>query len=273
MSTRLRGHSVYLFVSLVLTSITLLGCGGGGAPAPPPCDPLYQLCGPFPPAYFPAITSLSPASATVGTNGLGLTINGSHFTSSSSVLWNGSTLSTAFVNSGTLQAQVPAADLQVTGMATVSVTDPTEGSSGSLAFVINPATLQVTVVNVVANDLAWDPVYQKIYLSLQNSNTLQVVDPQTGTLESSTYTGDTPDQLAVSATSQYLYVGLDGTASVQRLTLPNLETDISIPLGSDPSNIPYSATELLVARIPITPCPWSAAMRPRHRPRQLLGRC
>lgn len=50
--------------------------------------------------------------------------------------------------------------------------------------------------------------------------------------------------IAASSSSKYLYVSLPGTSSVQRLTLPNLGTDIAIPLGSDPFYGPFYALDL-----------------------------
>ncbi|MGA3237357.1 MAG: IPT/TIG domain-containing protein [Bryobacteraceae bacterium] len=117
------------------------------------------------------------------------------------------------------------------------------------APVSSSPTLAVTAVNIPANSLAWDPVYQKIYLSLPsadgaNGNAIQVMDPVTGVLSANIFAGSEPDLLAVSSTSQYLYVGLDGSSSVQRLTLPNLATDIKIELGSGSNDGAYFASDL-----------------------------
>ena len=57
----------------------------------------------------PTITSLSPNSATAGGPALTLTVNGSGFLNGSNVLWNGSSLSTSYLNSNQLIASVPAA--------------------------------------------------------------------------------------------------------------------------------------------------------------------
>ena len=53
--------------------------------------------------------------------------------------------------------------------------------------------------------------------------------------------------LAISDDAKYLYVGLDGKGTVQRLLLPGLTPDISIPLGSDPNLGAYHALDLQVA--------------------------
>jgi len=114
----------------------------------------------------------------------------------------------------------------------------------------NPVGL--TSVSVGANDLAWDPVYGKIYLSIpstapSNANSVQPMDPVTGILETPISVGKEPDMLSVSSKSEYLYVGLDGAGSVQRLTLPSLSSGIQIALGSDPSYGSYLAMDLQAA--------------------------
>jgi hypothetical protein len=110
-------------------------------------------------------------------------------------------------------------------------------------------TLAVTEVNIPANSLAWDPVSRKIYLSLPsaagaNGNAIQVLDPATGVLGANVFAGSEPNLVAISATSKYLYVGVNGASSVQRFTLPNLATDISIALGNNSFDGPYFALDL-----------------------------
>ena len=111
------------------------------------------------------------------------------------------------------------------------------------------STLSIQAVNLNANSLAWDPQYQKIYLSLPsadgaNGNAIQVYDPVTGKLGANVFAGSEPNLLAVSATSQYLYVSLNGASLVQRLTLPALGKDIQIPLGDSSLNGAYFAGDL-----------------------------
>jgi hypothetical protein len=154
-----------------------------------------------------------------------------------------------------INAYVPGTDLQTTGKATVTVSSPTPGggTSNALTFAITSTpTSGATVVNVVANDLAWDAVNQTIYLSLpssdgSNGNSVQGFDPTTANLGTPVLVGKEPYLLSVSANSQYLYVGLNGDNSVQRLTLPKLGTDITIPLGSDPVYGSFHAEDLQAA--------------------------
>lgn len=91
-----------------------------------------------------AINGLSPTSAYVGAQSFTLTVNGSDFSSQSAVLWNGTQLQTSYVNSSQLTAQVPASDIATAGSAAVTVSDPTNGTSNSSSFTINPSPIAIT---------------------------------------------------------------------------------------------------------------------------------
>ena len=101
-----------------------------------------QVMGGTPGNPIPAISSLSPSSATVSGSAFNLTVNGSNFISSSTVQWNGSARTTTFVNSAKLTAQIPASDLATVKIATVTVFNAAPGggtSSAQTLTVGNPA--------------------------------------------------------------------------------------------------------------------------------------
>jgi phage tail sheath protein FI len=81
----------------------------------------------------PAISSLSPASVAPASAAFTLTVNGSNFISGSVVDWNGTALTTTFVNASQLTAAVPASDVAAAGTASVTVTNPTPGGGISAA--------------------------------------------------------------------------------------------------------------------------------------------
>lgn len=89
------------------------------------------------------LLALSPALAYAGGQGFTLTVNGSTFTQQSTVLWNGNSLPTTYVSSSQLTAQVPTSDIATTGTATVSVSDPTYGTSNTENFSIKPSPLAI----------------------------------------------------------------------------------------------------------------------------------
>lgn len=90
---------------------------------------------------------------------------------------------------------------------------------------------------VKANDIAWDENRQVIYVAIapdapDHANTIGVLDPGTGTFLSYAPVGNDPRKLELSADGQYLYVGLRGASEIQRLSLPSLALDLTIPLGA-----------------------------------------
>ncbi len=95
------------------------------------CNALNPLCGSSRPS--PVIGSLSPSTVTLAQvqKGFLLTVNGSHFVSSSVVVVNGTTLSTLATSSQQLQTMITTAVISATGTASVKVNTPS-GNSGNL---------------------------------------------------------------------------------------------------------------------------------------------
>jgi len=100
------------------------------------------------------LTSLSPNGATVGGPAFTLTVNGSSFVSGSTVQWNGSPLSTSFVNGTQLTAAVPASLIANSGSASVTVVNPGSTASSALPFSINPVTVGGPVITSFSPGLA-----------------------------------------------------------------------------------------------------------------------
>lgn len=89
----------------------------------------------------PAITGLSPASASAGGGGFLLTITGKNFLRNSAVQWNGGAsqpaIQTAYVSSTQLTAIVSAAEIAIAGVASVTVVSPAPaGNSTAASFTI-----------------------------------------------------------------------------------------------------------------------------------------
>ena len=101
----------------------------------------------------PAITSLSPDSATMGGPAFTLTVNGSNFVSDSTVHWDGSPRTTAFVSSTRLTADITAADIATVGTVSVTVVNllaPGGGTSNALSFTISNPTPTITSLSPVS---------------------------------------------------------------------------------------------------------------------------
>jgi len=74
-----------------------------------------------------AIQSINPTAAFVGSAALSMTVTGSGFVPGSTVLFNGTTLSTTFVSANQLTAVVPASSLGAAGDFPVAVSNPPPG--------------------------------------------------------------------------------------------------------------------------------------------------
>lgn len=140
-----------------LFAALLCGCGGGGGTA---------SVTPGSPA--PQITSLSPDNANAGDGPIMLTVNGTEFLQTSSVLWNDTMLSTTYVSAAQLTADVPSAETANAGTANVKVGNPAPGGATSAAtiFTINapsgsaPSLVQFAKVQTMNADFENDSTVQ-----------------------------------------------------------------------------------------------------------------
>jgi hypothetical protein len=203
------------------------------------------------PNPVPFVLSLYPDFVTAGSAGFTMNVNGSGFNASSVVEWNGSPRSALLYGTGQLQVQITSADVLTAGDAQITVSNaaPGGGVSNAAEFQI---LYQPVSVNQVTNDMVWDPLNQVIYISVPSSasthpNQVCILNPVTAVIGICQGAGSEPDVLAISDDSQFLYVGEDGTGTVQRFTLPSLVPDISYFLGNYSNGVPYYAIDLQVA--------------------------
>lgn len=106
----------------VLLSIVLPGCGGTGN---------GNSSGGGPPNPVPAIAAISPNGSQQNGSSFTLSVVGSNFLSASTVQWNTGPLSTTFVNSQLLTAEVPASAISGAGSQIVTVVNPAPGGGPS----------------------------------------------------------------------------------------------------------------------------------------------
>jgi hypothetical protein len=195
---------------------------------------------------IPSINALNPNSAMAGSNGLLVDLSGYWLSNSDTVEWNGSPRTDT--SQGFLAARVNASDLTTPGYASVTVVTPDGIVSNAAEFQI---LYQPTAVNQSTNEIVWDAVNQVLYISVPSSastnpNQVCVLNPTTQAI-TNCQTGNEPNALAISDDSQFLYVGMDGSNSVQRFILPSLTPDISFSVGTDPYDGPYVALDIEVA--------------------------
>ncbi|HEY2992073.1 MAG TPA: hypothetical protein VGM22_04620, partial [Methylomirabilota bacterium] len=87
-----------------------------------------------------------------------------------------------------------------------------------------------------AADVVWDPLRGRLYASVptgEHADSVAVVDPQTGTVESFIAVGSRPNVLAISDDARYLYVGLLGEPVVVRVDLATRTVNLRIDLGRE----------------------------------------
>lgn len=104
-------------------------------------------------------------------------------------------------------------------------------------------------IAVSAVDLVWDDASEKIYLSSpssapSNPDSIVSLDPVAGEVGAAAFAGSGPTYSAVSDDSHFLYVSLEGSHSIRRFILPDLDPDIEIQMGSYPEG-PLFAGEIL----------------------------
>jgi hypothetical protein len=199
----------------------------------------------------PSLASLSPSFVNAGSPGFILTLTGTNFIPVSTIQWNGANVPTNYLSQTQLETQIPAASIATSGFAGITVVNPGPGGGTSTAMIFSIAYTPL-VVNQKASDLVWDPTHQLIYVSVpslasSNGNTITAIDPLTGNIKASQFAGSEPDRLAISGDDQFLYAGIDGSASVERFTLPGLLPDIKYSLGADSTSGPRWAADIGVA--------------------------
>lgn len=118
-------------LSVLLIMMLSVGCGGYGSGS-----------GTQPPST-PNISSLMPNGATAGGGDFLLQVNGTGFASNSVIFWNSTNVPTTYVSAQEVTANIPAADIDTAGTASVYVNNPGTGiyamgvNSNTVSFPIN----------------------------------------------------------------------------------------------------------------------------------------
>ena len=101
----------------------------------------------------PALTSLSPNNALVGSGAFALTVEGTGFVPSSKVRWSGQDRATNFVSNTQLTASIPASDLLLAGTVAVTVFNaaPGGGTSNPLNFIVSPPNPNPSIASLNPN--------------------------------------------------------------------------------------------------------------------------
>ncbi len=103
----------------------------------------------------PAISGLSPNSATAAGPKFTLTVNGIGFVSGSNVQWNGSAVATTYVSATQLTATIPATLIASAGGASVTVLNISTGTSNAVTFVVFSPNPNVQTISHIADGGGW----------------------------------------------------------------------------------------------------------------------
>lgn len=200
------------------------------------------------PATTPTLTNISPTKTAVGSPGFTLTLNGMNFAPGCVAYFGSTALQTTVVSDVQLTAQVPASLLTAVAEVPVTAQNTQSKQSNPIPFLVG-----MNIFFGEVNDLQWDNARNTLYISqpgtsTKQPDTVEAIDPISLVVlwTYSPGTGSEPDHLALSADGKYLYVGLDGKGTVERLALGNQTAtpDISIPLGSDSNLGAYYAMDI-----------------------------
>lgn len=180
----------------------------------------------------PVLTGISPNIVQAGSGAVTLTVTGTGFNASSTVKVNGTALATTYVSSSELTANVTPSLVANYGWEPVTVSNPAPGGGSSLVL---PLTIY-SVVNLLANDILFDPFTRQIYATVPSAstpltgNSVAALDPVTGNLGTPIIVGSEPNVMAETSDGKYLYVGLSGANSLARFNLVTQTLEATYPL-------------------------------------------
>lgn len=139
-------HGTLLYIVL-LGSLVLCSCGAGagGKGAPPPPSISIKGVG----VFYSISSPLSLPYAISGQGSFTMPVDGTGFSASSVVEWNGNPLPTQFGDSTDLAASVSSALIAAPGTATITVVDGGARSNAVILPIASPATVSAGVTQLV----------------------------------------------------------------------------------------------------------------------------
>lgn len=191
----------------------------------------------------PVLSSIAPVSITAGAPDFYLTLSGTNFVSSSTVLINGTPTQPESSSGTTASVLIPASAVSTVGAVTIAVSSPAPGGGTSAPQTLNviSANNRIRTVDIEAADLGWDPAHSLLIASTlsgssNNPNSIVTIDPLQGTVITAASLPSQPSGISVTSDGTYVYVTLPSTGQIERFTLPSLAPDITFGLGSTNGN-------------------------------------
>jgi DNA-binding beta-propeller fold protein YncE len=199
------------------------------------------------PSFHQVSTAQSaPVVAGAEINGKVLIVFGENFSTKAKVLINGEPQKTQYDSSTRLTAKKAGKKLKAGD--NLQVRNP-DGST-SLEFLYYDAPYEVPVA---ANDVAYSPSTDRLYVSVangatQHANSIAIINARTKQIEGTIAVGRQPRKLALSDDYRFLYVAVDDGLKVQRVDLRAARVDLDIPLNTSfgIDDCPFAVTDLRV---------------------------
>lgn len=199
------------------------------------------------PQSRPVISSVAPAGAPLNAS-VSVTVSGTGFDSGSTVEFDGKTISSSYVNSTTMTAQLTPSELITPGNHAITVNTPGWGISSAATF--------TAYIGLPNNAMALNPVNGLLYVSVPSAagapygNSIVSVDPATGALGSPIYVGSEPGKLAISSDGTTAWVGLDGASAIRQVNLVTGKAGAQFSLGDNIGTYNYPPFVHAIAMLP-----------------------
>ena len=182
---------------------------------------------------------LVPTGAAPGGLGFTLTVNGTGFVSGSVVDWNGSARVTTFVSSSQLKAAITAADIALSGTASITVTNPAPAGGVSNVGFFQVTNSASTVILNRSDFPAANPATYMVAADFNGDGKLDLafVHGGGGTLSvvlgNGNGTFQAPVSYATGADSTHLAVGdFNGDGKLDLVSTDGADNTVSILLGN-----------------------------------------
>src|SRR5262245_40772569 len=119
---------------------------------------------------------------------------------------------------------------------------------GALLVASEVSAYELHVLELPANDLEFDPVSGLVYASIPAfgalGNHVAALDPFARRVVRSVFVGSSPNRVAISDDGGTLYVGLDGSHNLRRVSLPDLTPGPLIAFSTSESHPPNAAEDI-----------------------------
>ena len=105
----------------------------------------------------------------------------------------------------------------------------------------------VRELQVTSNDVAYDPVGDRLYVSVpgsfgQTGNSVIQINPNTLTPAAPIHVGSEPERMTISDDGKYLYVAIGGASTIRRIDLATQTAGPEFPLGNSVTPGPFFPT-------------------------------